>query len=371
MKTSETYRWLMENGGPVIRYRTATELMPPDKKLDIQVLKNDLMQSKLVQTWLDNFKPPVLLNLKLTRQAEFTRASTEIHGAKDTALENVLGKLTDFGLKKGMPELDSRVAPYLEWLNVTSKQFPEYFFVTWMRLEVADFLARAGYVDEPEVLALLKTHLDAVYEFTRKGDHNIYVDPKDYKKMTGSFAGRPLINPELTRSEFKLPLAYDIVGWGPYLQKSSAEDREKADVVIEYICNEKYQEFPWGYGIMLDEASGNFWAMGWSFHIPGFSKSFGGDLEKRLRVFRLEQLVHFKAARHHPWFKANLEHLEQFKTPDGTYLFPREYLPEKPAAYWVVGGKMALEENPRNKKALEVESTFHMAWIQKMIANAD
>jgi hypothetical protein len=367
MKPAETYRWLMENGGPVIRYRTATELMPPDKSLNIQALQNDLLQSKIVQTWLGHFRPPVLLNLKPTRQGEFTRGSIELHGAKDTALENVLGKLTDFGLKRGMPELDNLVVPYLEWLNVTSKTYPQYLFVIWMRLEVADFLARSGYLDEPEVLKLIKAHLDVVYQFARKGDHNIYVDPKSYKKMPANFSRHPLINPKLTRGEIKLPMVYDILGWGPYLKKAGAEDRKKADVVIDFIFNVEYQAYPWGYGVMLDEDSGHFWAMGWSLHIPGFTKSIGGDLEKQLRIIRLEQLVHFKAARRHPWFKAGLEHLEQFRTPDGTYLFPRQYLPEKPAAYWVVGGKYALEESPRNRKAIEAESTFWMAKIQKIL----
>ena len=87
--------------------------------------------------------------------------------------------------------------------------------------------------------------------------------------------------------------------------------------------------------------------------------------ENSMRYLRLEQLAHFEAARRHPWIKANLEHLEQFKTADGTYLFPRDYLPEKPAAYWVTGGKMALEGNPRNKKAIEIESTFRMVKIKK------
>ena len=368
METSETYQWLMENGGLVIRYRTATELMPPDKSLDVEALRNDLLQSPLVQKWLDNLKPPFLLGQKLTRQAEFTRASMEIHGAKDIALENVLGKLTDFGLKKGVPELDRRVNPYLGWLVETSKKFPHYFFVTWMRHEVADFLALAGYADEPEIQKLLKTRLDLIYDFARRGDYDIYTDPKKYKKMPGSFAGRPLIKPELTRNQIMLPLVYDIVGWGAYLNSVTDEEAlTKADTVIEWILNEKYQAYPWGYGIIFDEASSNFWAMGWSIHMPGFSESLNGDLETQLRVLRLEQLAHFKAARRHPWFKADMEHLEQFKTERGAYLFPKEFLPEKPAAYWIVGGKMALEDNPRNKKKLEVESTFRMARLKKII----
>jgi len=55
--------------------------MSPDKTLDIKKLQDDLLKSPQVKTWLTNFKPPFLLNQKLTRQVEFTRASTEIHGA--------------------------------------------------------------------------------------------------------------------------------------------------------------------------------------------------------------------------------------------------------------------------------------------------
>jgi hypothetical protein len=128
MKSEETYKWLMENGGPVIRYRTATELMPPDKVTDIKALQNDLMQSPLVQTWMDNFKPPDLITRKMDNQGEFTRASVEIHAAKDTALENVLGKLTDFGLKKGIPALDERIAPYLAWLKANADLEAGHFF---------------------------------------------------------------------------------------------------------------------------------------------------------------------------------------------------------------------------------------------------
>ena len=38
MKNEELNAWLFENGGPVIRYRTATELLPQTKSLDIKRL---------------------------------------------------------------------------------------------------------------------------------------------------------------------------------------------------------------------------------------------------------------------------------------------------------------------------------------------
>ena len=45
MNEKELYQWLMDNGGPVIRYRTATELLPPSEKLYIQQLRDEMIHS--------------------------------------------------------------------------------------------------------------------------------------------------------------------------------------------------------------------------------------------------------------------------------------------------------------------------------------
>ena len=43
-KPEKTYMWLMKNGGPVISYRTATELITQDNTLDIKQLQDDLLK---------------------------------------------------------------------------------------------------------------------------------------------------------------------------------------------------------------------------------------------------------------------------------------------------------------------------------------
>jgi hypothetical protein len=48
-------------------------------------------------------------------------------------------------------------------------------------------------------------------------------------------AGRPLINPELTRGHIRLPLSYDFIGWACLQKKGSKEDRAKANTVVDYI----------------------------------------------------------------------------------------------------------------------------------------
>lgn len=44
--------WLLENGGPVIRYRTTTELLDDPGLIDSDRLQRDLVQCPTVGTWL-------------------------------------------------------------------------------------------------------------------------------------------------------------------------------------------------------------------------------------------------------------------------------------------------------------------------------
>jgi len=75
---SKLSKWLLENGGPSIRYRTATELMGSKAATDVAVLARDLIKSPLVVRWLEHLKT--------------VRA---IHGSRNWELENPVGKLTD------------------------------------------------------------------------------------------------------------------------------------------------------------------------------------------------------------------------------------------------------------------------------------
>ena len=59
--------------------------------------------------------------------------------------------------------------------------------------------------------------------------------------------------------------------------------------------------------------------------------------------------------------------LETFCTERGTYCFPPEYLSEKHSYYLYAGMHMGLGEVPRDSRALELESTFRMARIKKLI----
>jgi len=77
--------WLLENAGPVIRYRTATELLNDPTRIHLDRLRKDLLESPLVRRWLDRLVPG------------------GIHSSQNTAFENPMNKLVDLGL------IDARV----------------------------------------------------------------------------------------------------------------------------------------------------------------------------------------------------------------------------------------------------------------------
>lgn len=103
MNNSRTVEWLFETGGPVIRHLLA--MSPLGKQLITvpETLEHDLLNSGLVQKWLARITFDLTLN--------------GMHGSKPTCWENFMGKLTDLGCHKGMPEFDLEMKPFLEWLD--------------------------------------------------------------------------------------------------------------------------------------------------------------------------------------------------------------------------------------------------------------
>ncbi len=356
MKAQEACRWLMENGGPVIRYRTATELLAPGQALGIQALQDDMLHSPQVQEWLGNLAAPHNLDSDPGKGTGHVRDSVlvQVHGSLPTILENVLGKLTNFGLRCGIRELDQGTLPYRKWLADNPERPTDNVFTKAGREITTAFLARAGYVAEPAIRRHAAYRLNLVYDFTRQGSYDIYV-PNKHKGV------KPVIKPELTQTDTRLPSIYDIVAWAAYLPKyGTTEELAQAENIIDYIMHDEYQAFPPGYGYMVDVVTKRTWSLGWNVMLPGVNP----HCYVKSVVHMMDLLVSFRAARQHAWFKESMALLEGFKTGGGTYLFPRDYLPESQVGRWVCGHHMGLEENRRTNKASEVESTFWMAKLK-------
>lgn len=343
--------WLMEKGGPVIRYRTAAELVNDGSKVDVARLDRELLASPLVRKWLDNLCPG------------------RIHNSKDTDFENAMGKLLEFGLRSGMAPFDRKTLHFRRALS-DFVNAPRGMMRVLNASIVAAGLARAGYDDEP-LCTFLHNRLDKVYEATRRAGYHIYVDLETCSGIPRLWKDKkvPVVKPACCpEGEFQLPYIHDIYGLSAFpTGPGGATVNRKINSIIRYVMAPEYQSLAPGYGL-LQAGPRKYYAIGWKVDLPGYH-GFGQDTRGlESLVARVELMAHFAAARSHAWFRNAVRHLEGFRTEEGTYRFPRQYLQESRDTYWVTGGHMGLEENRRHPRALEVESTFRMLRIRRLAA---
>jgi hypothetical protein len=343
----------MDHGGPVIRCRTASELRGES---DLGDLQDVLLSSGLVGRWLGLLQP------------RFRKG--EIHGAKPENYENAMGKLYEFGLRRGMPVFDERVEPYFGLLGeLVEKMDAGESPYSWSYLTmIAAFLSMTGYSREEAVDSVVQHRLETIHKYAAEGDlSEVYVSPDSVGSIPRSFRGRPILNPELyVDDESVLPSIYDIYG----ILHSEAvmgdpTARRKAEEIIGFVLSPEYQRLYPGYGVLYELNPRRFYAAGWSLHLFGYfdEHPHEGAMGRSIcldrgNLLRLSLLSRSETARGHPWFKGAMEGLERYRISDGVYSFPREMMPERGSGYWVSGRRMGLEENRRSGRAVAIESTF-------------
>ena len=330
--------WLLGNGGPAIRYRTAAELLDDPAGVDVARLSAELLSSAMVRQWLDRIGLPGGL--------------TSLHGSHPEAFENVCAKLCELGLRAGMlDELDARMLPFRRHLAEWND--------TWGRPLLAAGLNWLGYDDEA-VLACLSERLESMYGLARSGSYDIYLDQDTFGDFNNAFRSKALINPDLNEPLPKIWDIYALAHWPEALQSEQAQS--KIDTIIAYILHPGYQALPEGYGVMR-AGKRRYYSMGWSVHLPGVDPS---AIPEYMYVQRLELMAHFRVARSTPWFRECVRHLRGFRSDQGTYRFPAGYLRESSSGYWVTGAYMRLQENRRARQSLALDSTFRMCVLESL-----
>jgi hypothetical protein len=344
-KHSKAIHWLLANGGPAIRYRTATELLDDPAGIDLDRLTVDLLPSAMARQWLDLIGQP--------RHGDLF----SLHGSNPDAFENVCAKLCELGLRAGMvAEFDDKMRPFRDRL-AQSDGFTG-------RALVASCLNWAGYGGDEAVQACLAERLDKMYELARSGNYDIYVDQDTFGDFNNAFRKKPLVDPEL---HDKLPGIWDMYALAHFPESlADAETRGQIETVVAYVLHPDYQALHEGYGVMR-AGPRRYYSMGWSVHLPGYhGLAFSRAIHAHMYVQRLELMAHFPVARQSRWFKHSLQHLEGYRTQQGTYRFPARYLREQASGYWVQGAYMRLEENRRSRQSLELDSTFRMCKIVEL-----
>jgi len=330
--------FLLDQGGPILRWRTAQELIPANSIIDKEALYADLLVCPEVRRWID------LLG------------RGPVHHSKDSSVENVLAKLCEYGLQAG-PELDAHTLPYC----AIGRDQPYYD----MALILVPFLVRQGYADEPQVSKWLAQRIDLLYTHACSADYDLYMGEAERQSLPASrqyLHGRPKPFYQLRFnnhwSVLGLPTCYDLYALA-YLPKGDPLTWHKVESIVSYLLHPAFQETPGGY--IWNSKLHRPYAAGRVFLacLPTYK-------EPEKLVLFLEMMAQFKCGIASDWFGNGMAHLETFRTERGSYCFPREYLSEKSGYYLYAGMHMGLGEWPRQTRALELESTFRMLRLKKL-----
>jgi hypothetical protein len=324
--------WLMANGGPIIRYRVARELMETDAG-DLHRLREDVARTPEVAEWLGHIVE-----------------NGNVHGSCDTAFENAVGKLLEFGLERTFEEFDDKVQPYYERVMSSGSFF--------LPVIAVPFFIRAGYHDRQDLKQWFSDRVEALYRTACDNDHDYFRKAAEKDEIPKAWQDKPVYRGKFM-SDCPMPTIYDLYGMAYYPRGNQALDA-KMDSIAEYWSHESFQRIDRGYG----------WARGQSACASSGSAWLACCTQHR-RVLFVELASRFAPAVKADWFQTRLADLESYRNESGRYRFPSDYLKEKRNSYLIyAGAHMALGEDRRKKSALEIESTFRMALIRRNMVNA-
>ena len=294
-----------------------------------------------------------------------------VHGSKDACLENVLGKLGEFGLRAGLPELDESALPLMHifrWkANWKSDATYQNAWETLTKSVFAWGLLRLGYQPDDPMREYILAHLDICHKIARDQVYDIYADEEELVGLPKAWIGKPIIKQEVM-ANYWLPYIHDLYVFAHLPQGFlDADELRKLYELVRYILDPRFQALREGYGYAWIKERRTCYGWGWSPHLPGFKGfDFTSPYQAAGLVQRIELMTHFPAARVSTWFQNCLEYLESFRAKGGTYCFPASYLVER-EGYYVSGSHMGLGQSPRNQLAREIESTFRMLKIKHLI----
>jgi hypothetical protein len=375
MNSTELTNWLLENGGPIIRYKTVTELVTDQTNYNLENLREDLLKSEIVQKWLlksETFQKQLQLKPASSLSGIYT-----LHHSKSSVYENLMNKLIQLGLNSTFKAYDKLAQRSLEILSTLVKEYNDVFKQFFISL-ILGFLCRSGYEDEELVRQALDLRFDALNDFNQLENLDFYVDPVGFPRLP-KIRRHDIVNPELySDGKIRFPFIHDIWAFSGIIKSKLYQDKKDLiEKVIKRILTQDYQNLKKGYGIVVASPT-KAYGMGWSIHLPffqdphslDFSESSLKKMEKSTPshfLQRLYLLSQFPTARKNSWFITCFEKLKSYKTEKGTYLLPKSCLIERPSGYWVMGAYMGFGENRRVKKWAEIESTFWMAKIKKEV----
>ena len=192
--------WLLDKGGPVVKYKTLTELTSVTDYTILHDLSNAILDL-----------PQTQKRLTMLKNLDFNR----VHGSDNTYLENVVPMLCDFGLNYNIDSFRS--------VSVQASDIFLNSYSYYEKIEVCPFLLYAKYPINA-LMDIAIERINTIYGFTKNMDFDIYDDPENHKTMPKPFRDRPVIKTSIVYGNYcRLPMIYDILMLAEVYDKASAD----------------------------------------------------------------------------------------------------------------------------------------------------
>jgi hypothetical protein len=349
-----TKEWLLDNADIPIKY-----ILTKDKKY----LEN-LLGNFEVTYWLSQLKP----------RSE-NKNIGDIHGSHDYRMENILGKCWILGLSKVIPVFSQYLEFIIDFLNkhinehcADKLSFNKIYSYRDYETVLACFLSVIGFADEAAIKYICEKRINILYNFTKQKRYDIYVDGSKYKGIKMEWQPY-IIYPDLyADGNIALPDMHDFILFSGMYDKFDKENKNKIEAIVKWIFEDKYMDIIGRYGYFyVPGGAYNVKAIITKINLIDFkTMSFdNGDLCGLL--FMCYILSRFESAKRSEWFKLAMKYLNNYKTPDNRYIFPKYMIMEKTDCYVIGGGHMNIGEDKKSKKYSEIISTYWMDKIQENV----
>ena len=349
--------WLIDNSDVAIRHILNGVVENSEK----------LLENSEISAWF----------LRLTERSQNNNIG-DIHGSHDYRMENILGKCWILGLSKSIPVFADKMGFILNYLNCHIQRAPtdnltfgKIYHYRDREKVLSCFLPLLGYYDDTAVLHIVRKRIDILYTFTRNKRYDIYIDGSMLKGVKKDWQPY-IINPELySDGHIALPDMHDFILFAGMLPFLAVEERDKVEVITEWLFSEDYKHIIRRYGYFyLTGGTYNTKAVIFKLNLLDFSDMTFDNGDLRPLVFTVFILSHFKTARESEWFSLALSYLNHYKNESGRYVFPAHLVTEKPDSYVIFGGHMNVGENKKSRSYNEIISTYWMERIYIKLAQA-
>lgn len=313
---------------PIIKFKIDKELREKNVAMAHDIVTNN----NLISYWLNIYD------------------GIEIHGSKDSAYENSIAKLLEFGLTRESKEFNRCFSVLLE-----DKYWEEEltFYAMLIKTVLYPFLIRAGYMESKNVSNFFINRLETIEKTIKKYGYEFKdTDIEKHKKYRNEFVFKIDVATEW------LPTIYDLYAFAFYPRENDNISK-RLNKIVEYLLNDAFQNIP-KKAYIYDITKKRYYAAGNVYH---------ACMKEDRRLLTIYLLSHFKVVGESSLFINELKKLLSYQSKDGFYEFDKSLIKEKKNSNFIYTGcHMGLGEKRTHKNWGKIESTF---WMLKILSNLE